>query len=102
MVYVRPVQPILTIPNAATGPQTAALKVNYYKALRLFCEVNTVERVLIQQSVLFIDNRYLQAQQKTRAKEITRNISTIFYQFLPTAGMSQKMNKLSFVTISGI
>ena len=96
MVYVCPVQPTLTIPNAAMGPQIAALKETYYEALRLFYKLNAVERVIIQQLVSVIDAKYIQTLQNKMINKFTGKITTIFITFFQIMVTLPKLNYNSF------
>ena len=57
--YIRPPQLLLILPQNRTQYQITQAKEQYYNKLRMFNEVNTVEKILIQQIVDAIDSKYL-------------------------------------------
>jgi hypothetical protein len=58
--FVRPVHPgRLTIPQPTSNAMATVMKVEYEEAVRLFCEVQGVEKALIQQIVQAITAPYL-------------------------------------------
>jgi hypothetical protein len=76
--FVRPVHPgALIIPNNSTGPQIAALQDLHKENLRLFREVEGVEKALIQQLVKAVDPPYLASIRDRNSNSLRGNVSEI-------------------------
>lgn len=76
----------LEIPNTATEYQIATQQDQHQEELRLFREVTSVERVLIQQIVASIDKKYLRALRNATTNKIAKTIPEIFTHLFDTYG----------------
>jgi hypothetical protein len=76
--FVRPVHPgPLVVPPATTAPTIAALKDAHNEQLRLFREVQGVEKALIQQIVKGVESPYLAAFQNRNSNSLRGTINEI-------------------------
>ena len=85
--YERPRNPErLQIEGTETQYQIAQRNQEYQEALRLFREVISVERAIIQQMVAAIEPKYLKALRNTVTNKITKTIPEIFEYLFDTYG----------------
>ena len=78
VAFVRPVHPgALLIPTGTTGPNTETMKNAHHEQLRLFREVQGVEKALIQQLVKAVDAPYLIAIRDRTSNSLTGTIHQI-------------------------
>jgi hypothetical protein len=76
--FVRPVHPgPLTIPDGTTAPMITATKEAHQENLRLFREVQGVEKALIQQIVKAVEPTYLAALRNRSSNSLTGTVNTI-------------------------
>ena len=76
--FVRPLHPgALNIPTGTTGPMTEVLKTAHSETLRLFNEVQGVEKALIQQIVRPLDAPYLTAIRDRNSNSLTGTVHDI-------------------------
>jgi hypothetical protein len=88
-----PVHPgTLLIPDGTTGPMIAALKEAHHEQLRLFKEVQGVEKALIQQIVKAVDAPYLTAIRDRASNSLRGPIRSILQHLQTLYGrVSQQM-----------
>ena len=85
--YVRQQHPgALNIANNATQYQIAIAREQHHENLRLFREIQAVERALIQQIVGAIDPKYLRALRNSATQQINKTIPEIFTHLFETYG----------------
>lgn len=85
--YERPAHPgPVVIDNTLTQYQIAARREQHQERLRLFREVTSVERVLIQQIVAAVDPKYLRALRSATTHQINKTIPEIFMHLFETYG----------------
>ena len=76
--FVRPVNPgTLVIPDGTTAPMITARKEEHREFLRLFREVEGVEKALIQQIVKSVEPTYLAALRNRSSNSLTGTVNTI-------------------------
>jgi hypothetical protein len=76
--FIRPAHPgTLLIPPGTTGPMITATKEAHFEQLRLFREVQGVEKALIQQVVKAIDPSYLAALRDRNSNSLRGTVSQI-------------------------
>jgi len=85
MAFVRPVHPgVLLVPGNATGPQTQVLCEHHKEQLRLFREVEGIEKALIQQIIKSVEAPYLAAIRDRVSNSLTGTAQQIL-EYLQTA-----------------
>lgn len=85
--YVRQQHPgTLNIANNAAQYQIAMAREQHHENLRLFREIQAVERALIQQIVRAIDPKYLRALRNSATQQINKTIPEIFTHLFETYG----------------
>jgi len=78
MAFVCPVHPgTLLIPPATTGPQAQVLREHHKEQLRLFQEVEGVEKALIQQIIESVEAPYLAAIRDRVSNSLTGTVQQI-------------------------
>jgi hypothetical protein len=76
--FIRPAHPgALLIPAGTTAPMSEVLKTAHHETLRLFREVQGVEKALIQQIVKALDPPYLIAIRDRNSNSLTGTVSEI-------------------------
>jgi hypothetical protein len=76
--FIRPVHPgALDIPAGTTAPMSAVLKEAHHEQLRLFREVQGVEKAMIQQIVRAVDAPYLIALRDRNSNSLTGTVYEI-------------------------
>ena len=84
-VFTRPIHPgQLVIPVGTTGPQAQVLRDHYKEQLRLFREVEGVEKALIQQIIKSVEAPYLAAIRDRVSNSLTGTVQQIL-EYLQTA-----------------
>lgn len=77
-VFTRPIHPgQLVIPVGTTGPQAQVLRDQYKERLRLFREVEGVEKALIQQIIKSVEAPYLAAIRDRVSNSLTGTVQQI-------------------------
>jgi type II secretory pathway component PulJ len=89
--FVRPIHPgALDIPAATTGPMAAVLKEAHHENLRLFREVQEVEKALVQQIVQAVEAPYLASIRdrntnslRGTVQEVLEHLQTVYGRVSP-------------------
>ena len=86
--YIRPVHPgPLVIPTGTSQVLATGLREDHKEKVRLFREVNDVERRIIKQVVQAIDTTYLKTLRNSNTNTITCKIPTIFQYLYQNYGL---------------
>ena len=105
--YVKPINPgPFTLPNNEATPAEIALqKADWEERVRLWREVEAVERALVQQIVAAVEPKYLKALRNPVTTKITQNIKTILnhlfnnYGKLPPSTINTMKRKVEDYTL---
>ena len=94
--YIRPPQPLLILPQNGTQYQITQAKEQYYNKLCMFNEVNTMEKILIQQIVDAIDPKFLTAIWDPVTHQITLSLPDIIEHLFDNYGdvMAEELRDL--------
>eukprot|EP00957_Ditylum_brightwellii_P136002 10371914-Ditylum_brightwellii.AAC.1 len=84
--YIQPPQPLFILPQNGTQYQISQTKEQYYDKLCLFNEVNTVEKILIQQIVDAIDPKFLAAIRDPVTHQIALSLPDIIEHLFDNYG----------------
>jgi hypothetical protein len=85
--FVRPVHPgTLNIPEGTTGPMSTVLREAHQENLRLFREVQGVEKALVQQIVKAVDSPFLAAIRDRTSNSLTGTVYDILQYLQDTHG----------------